>query len=512
MRRLSRLFLLVLSISFIPRARASGQALQTADEIIARYVQRVGGAQRLHAVLSVRRYGHFYGGGGFEAVIAYENARPNKVREEFTFGGLTGVTAFDGKTGWKIEPWAGKKDAEPLGEDEMKGIVEDAEFGDPLFNYKERGNTVSLVGTDQIEGTDVYKLMVTLASNGDVRTYYLDAESCVPVKYEVKRTVRGAERWFEVELGDYKEVQGVLFPFSIAIGTKGSSSADKQQYSWERITVNPVLEERRFTKPAPGEKIVSSENVVQSGTAGPSPASLPAPSPVASAVRARDVTVIADSETIAGLGARNIGSAAMSGRVTSVAAVHEGDRLTVYVGAASGGVWKSNNGGTTFRPMFDKQDVQSIGALAIDPKDPQGHLGRDRRSMDAQLGLGGRRHLQVHRRRRNVDEHGSRGVRAHREDPHRSDEHEHRLRVRAGQGVQRQRRPRRLPDDRRRQDVDEGPRRFESVDGLFADDDGSGVAEDAIRRHVGLPPQGMDVPLRRRRAGQAERERAIQEY
>ena len=152
------------------------------------------------------------------------------MREEFTFGGLTGVTAFDGKTGWKIEPWAGKKDAEPLGEDETKGIVEDAEFDDPLFNYKERGNTVSLVGTDQIEGTDVYKLMVTLASNGDVRTYYLDAESCVPIKYEVKRTVRGAERWFEVELGDYKEVQGVLFPFSVAIGAKGSSSADKQQY------------------------------------------------------------------------------------------------------------------------------------------------------------------------------------------------------------------------------------------------------------------------------------------
>ena len=47
----------------------------------------------------------------------------------------------------------------------------------------------------------------------------------------------------------------------------------------------------------------------------------------------------------------------MSGRVTSIAAVHEGDRLTVYVGAASGGVWKSTNGGTTFEPKFDKQDV-----------------------------------------------------------------------------------------------------------------------------------------------------------
>ena len=78
-----------------------------------------------------------------------------------------------------------------------------------------------------------------------------------------------------------------------------------------------------------------------------------------------------DSETISGLGARNIGSAAMSGRIAAVAAVQEGPRLTVYVGAASGGVWKSVNGGTTFKPVFDKQPVQSIGAITIDPKNPK---------------------------------------------------------------------------------------------------------------------------------------------
>ena len=47
-----------------------------------------------------------------------------------------------------------------------------------------------------------------------------------------------------------------------------------------------------------------------------------------------------DSDTISGLGARNIGSAAMSGRVAANAAVKENGRLTVYVGAASGGVWQ----------------------------------------------------------------------------------------------------------------------------------------------------------------------------
>src|SRR6058998_1153719 len=86
-------------------------------------------------------------------------------------------------------------------------------------------------------------------------------------------------------------------------------------------------------------------------------------------VLAQDVKF--DSDTISGLGARNIGSAAMSGRVAAIAAVKEDGRLTVYLGAASGGVWKSSNGGTTFKPVFDKESAQSIGAVAIDPQAPK---------------------------------------------------------------------------------------------------------------------------------------------
>ncbi|UXI68044.1 WD40/YVTN/BNR-like repeat-containing protein [Tahibacter amnicola] len=75
-----------------------------------------------------------------------------------------------------------------------------------------------------------------------------------------------------------------------------------------------------------------------------------------------------DSGTVSGLGARNIGSAAMSGRISAMAAHNTADgKVTLYVGAASGGVWKSIDGGTTFKPVFDKQPVQSIGAIALDP-------------------------------------------------------------------------------------------------------------------------------------------------
>jgi photosystem II stability/assembly factor-like uncharacterized protein len=76
-----------------------------------------------------------------------------------------------------------------------------------------------------------------------------------------------------------------------------------------------------------------------------------------------------NSSTISGLGARNIGSAAMSGRVSAIAATREpSGKLTIFVGAASGGVWKSEDGGTRYKPVFDEQPVQSIGALALDPK------------------------------------------------------------------------------------------------------------------------------------------------
>ena len=61
----------------------------------------------------------------------------------------------------------------------------------------------------------------------------------------------------------------------------------------------------------------------------------------------------------------------MSGRVAALNAIQEGKRLTVYIGAASGGVWKSVNGGTTYKPVFDKQPVQSIRAITIDRKNPQ---------------------------------------------------------------------------------------------------------------------------------------------
>jgi hypothetical protein len=221
---------------------------QTVDSIIARYVQTIGGTARLQAVQSLRRTGRFTGGGGFEAVVVQENKRPNSVREEFSIQGMTGINAYDGHDGWKIEPWQGKRDPEALGEEEMHGILDDADFDGPLVSYQAKGNRVEYQGVEQIEGSDAYKLKVT-RPNGDVSFYYLDTEYYVPIRIDTQRMIRGAPQEFETSLGDYKQVAGVYLPFSFESGPKGSSSADRSKITYDRIEANVPLDNTRFARP-----------------------------------------------------------------------------------------------------------------------------------------------------------------------------------------------------------------------------------------------------------------------
>lgn len=238
-------FLVLMAAAAVPAQTTP--ASPTADEIVAKYVKTVGGIEKIEAVRTLRRTGKFTGGGGFEAKVVVDNKRPNLVRQEFTFQSMTGVTAYDGKTGWKIEPWQGKKDPEPLGEEELKSIVEDSVFDGPLVGYRDKGNKVDLVGTEPVEGTEAWKLKVTLA-NGDVEYFYMDTDYYVPIKIEIKRMIRGAEQESEISLGDYKEVAGWYLPHSFESGRKGSQNRGKTVF--DKIEANVPMDDQIFRSPA----------------------------------------------------------------------------------------------------------------------------------------------------------------------------------------------------------------------------------------------------------------------
>lgn len=219
---------------------------QTLDEVLAKHYEAMGGLDKLRAVQSYRMTGKMIMGQGMEAPFVIEKARPNKFRMEFTFQGMNGVQAYDGKGGWMIMPFSGKKDPEAMPSEAAKEMEEQADFDGPLVDWKTKGHTVELVGKEDVEGTSAHKIKATL-KNGNVITYYIDGETWLTLKEESKRTVRGTEVEGESSVGDYKQVEGLTMPFAMEMGAKGSQQ--KQKLVTEKIELNPKFEDSRFVMP-----------------------------------------------------------------------------------------------------------------------------------------------------------------------------------------------------------------------------------------------------------------------
>jgi outer membrane lipoprotein-sorting protein len=232
-------------------AMVPGLLAQTVDEIIAKNIQARGGAERLKSVKSIKTTATIAMGPGMEAPGVMIQKRPKMAHLEFTIQGLTAVQGYDGKNAWEIMPFMGKKDPELMSADEAKEMEENADFDGPLMDYKDKGNQVELLGKEKVEGTDAYKLKVSL-KNGDVQTVYIDADSFLSIKEETKRTVRGTDRDIESSIGDYKEVDGIIFPFAIESGVKGGT--DKEKITVSKIELNVPVDDSIFKMPPPAPK------------------------------------------------------------------------------------------------------------------------------------------------------------------------------------------------------------------------------------------------------------------
>jgi len=225
---------------------AVGASAQTADEIIAKNIQARGGMEKLKAIRTLRTTVKF-SAGSFRAEFRQENKRPGKVREEFIIQGMAQIQAYDGKTGWQVSPFGGRRDPDLMSQDDMKGLIVDGDIDGPLVEYKAKGHLAELVGHDSMEGTDCYKIKLSM-KNGDIRYYYLDSDSYLELKVEIQSTIRGALQESELYYGDYEQVNGIYYPFAVEQAEKGSSS--RQQFSVEKIEQNVDLDDSLFAMPA----------------------------------------------------------------------------------------------------------------------------------------------------------------------------------------------------------------------------------------------------------------------
>jgi outer membrane lipoprotein-sorting protein len=219
---------------------------QTVDDIIAKNAQARGGLDKLHGINTLRVTARI-SEDDFRATYIQVNKREDKVREETEFQGMARVRAYDGQTAWQINPFGGRRDPELMSQDDSKPLVVDSDVEGLLIDYKPKGYHAELVGHDSVEGTDCYKIKLTL-KDGDVRYYYLDTDSFLEIKIESQTKIRGAVRYRDTMLGDYEQVDGIYFPFAIQKGEAGSE--ERTTYTVEKIQVNVPLEDSLFSMPA----------------------------------------------------------------------------------------------------------------------------------------------------------------------------------------------------------------------------------------------------------------------
>ena len=233
-------------------AETQDQKAPTLDELVTKNIEAKGGADALRALKSLRSNGKLIvNEGQLELAYAQTKKRPGEVRSEFSLQGMTAVQAYDGKEGWKISPFQGRKDPEKMSTDDVKPLMEDAEIDGPLVDWKAKESTIEYLGREDVDGTSAYKIKV-MRKNGDVSFVYLDPDHFLEIRILTQRVRHGAQEEVETDVSDYEKIGGVFVPFSVESGRKGDP--DKQKIVIEKAEANVPVDDAIFHFPATASK------------------------------------------------------------------------------------------------------------------------------------------------------------------------------------------------------------------------------------------------------------------
>jgi hypothetical protein len=227
---------------------AQDKSQPTVDELVAKNIEAKGGATALNKLQTLRTSGKLLVPiqGQIELGYVQIKKEPDEVRTEASLQGMTQIQAYDGKEGWKVSPFFGRKDPERMSADDVKALVEDTELGGPLADWKAKGSTVEYLGTEDVDGTPAHKLKV-LRKNGDISFVYLDPDHFLEIRIVTQRMRHGAHEEVETDLGDYEKAGGVFVPTSIEVGSKGA--ADKQKVIIDKVEANVPVDDAIFHFP-----------------------------------------------------------------------------------------------------------------------------------------------------------------------------------------------------------------------------------------------------------------------
>jgi len=217
--------------------------IPSADQILAHYIDAVGGRAAWAKLNSRVSAGTIKVTGlNVMGTVEIHEKAPNRMLTVVKIGDTSFRQGFDGKIGWTEDPQNGlREQAGP----ELAETQRESDFYSPL-NFRNHYAKFTVDGLEKVDGRDAFVLQATVAGEDDPDKIYFDAQSGLPIRILGHHHSPAGNSWFVEDLGDYREIDGVKLPFSIA-----QTSMDSEfTVEISEVHHNVALEDSQFSKPA----------------------------------------------------------------------------------------------------------------------------------------------------------------------------------------------------------------------------------------------------------------------
>jgi hypothetical protein len=205
-----------LSLALVAAGIISVKA-QTADEIIQKHYAAIGGVDNWKKIQTIKLTGSINAGGS-EIPVSITTLQGKGMRIEFTVNGMTGYTIITDKTGWNYAPFGGQTKPEVIPDEAIKQSQDGLDICGSLIDYQTKGNKVTYLGKDEVEGTECHKIKVVFPS-GKEETEYIDATNFYRIQSKTKVTANGKEVEQTASYGNFQKLpEGIVYPMSIDNG------------------------------------------------------------------------------------------------------------------------------------------------------------------------------------------------------------------------------------------------------------------------------------------------------
>lgn len=204
------------------------------DDILSNYFENIGGVDAWKKIKSMEMSGNS-AVQGMSMPVIIRTMEPAYFKMEMDFQGKKFIQAYDGETAWMLNPFMGGTEPQKMDEEQSKQMKKQ-KFQDEFIDYEEKGHKVELAGTEEIDGTETYKVKMT-KKDGDIVFYYFDMENFVPImlkSFVDSGPMKGQTA--ETYMSDYQEVDGLMMAHTTEQKVAGQTAFS---FTVEKVTLNP---------------------------------------------------------------------------------------------------------------------------------------------------------------------------------------------------------------------------------------------------------------------------------